>query len=824
MISAALVLATSTGPEGQSSTLPSPLLAVAFVNPALLGGLALLAVPVIIHLLSRRRFRHIQWGATRFLLEAEKENRRRVRFEQWLLVALRALALALLALLVARPFVRPGLAAALLGGRGQVHRVIAIDDSASLAYRVGNTQDFAALRDAGQRLLGWLHGGAAGDPVTVYLTSQPTEPLVAGERLTGATLADLQARIERLEPVNLPARPRRTMQAAVEVLQAEDRPGGRSPTRAHVYVLSDFQRSEWLAVDSAGGSAFEPLGQLDPDAVRVALIATGTAARDNIAVLDVQLERPQMVAGLPVVVNATVANYSRTPLENARVQLDVDGAPFPPALVKTLGPGQSQTVSLEVTFPDEGFTELAVGVDAIDGFPADSRRRLVLPIKPSLRALLVNGQPATDPVRDEVYFLRTALAPTGPFSSGIRAQTIDPSEIEATALDTFDCVLLCNVAAPGQGAVAALERYVRSGGGLVFFLGPEVGEPDEYNRAFYAGGEGLLPLPLVALQGDRGTGASVPREERNAQPGVGLVRTGDHPVTAMFPAGGATLSEYVRFRRYYRCAEPAPVLPGDSSADDDLERVAASQPREARPPATVLARFTDAAQTPALVERAFGRGRVLLFTSTVDLDWNDWARAMDGSYVVTLLELAQYAARRGADPLSFVAGETLTVSLSPDEYEAGAAFRSPAFPEEPAVQGRAREPVAVAGQPVVLEGPVAVRLGTYTAELVRRDGRVELRPLAVSLDATESDLSVARAHELDTALGNVPHEYLTAGEAFLRDDEQARRELWPTVLLILVAILLSEQGLAWWFGRPDRGVRRARRLSPRLGRFTIVAR
>ncbi len=792
----------------------APLLAAWFVNPALLAGLGLVALPVVIHLLSRRRFRRITWGATRFLLEAERENRRRVRFEQWLLVALRCLAMALLALLLARPYVQPGLAASLLGGRGLVQRVILIDDSASLAFRTGTSSDFARLREAAQRLLGWLHEGAAGDPVTVYLTSQPTEPLVAGQRLTPASLADLQANVRRSEPVNLPARPRRALETIAEDLLAEGIP-------ADVYVLSDFQRSEWLASDSGGNvapdaspaepfrSVFEPLSRLDSDAVRVVLIATGTSVRDNVAVLDLELERPQTVAGQPAVVNTAVANYSREPREGARVQVVLDGAPLPPVPIETIAPGTSRRVSVEVTFPDEGSSELAVNVDAVDGLAADNTRRLALSVKRALAVLLVNGQPATEPVGDEVYFLRSALAPAGPFSSGIRVESIDPDNIEATPLDAFDCIILCNVADPGEGAVAALQRYVQKGGGLVFFLGGQVGAPDEYNRILYAGGEGLLPLPLRELL-----------RRDNAGEGVGLVRAGDHPVTAMFPADGGSLSEYVRFHTYYGCVAPqAPGPAGGLSAkaeDAGGEELAAP-----RPPAVVLARFTDEAQTPALIERRFGRGRVLLFTSSVDLDWNDWARATDGSYVVTMLELVQYAARRSRDRFSFVAGETLALSLLPDEYEPSGVFRAPPSADEPAREARVREPLAAIGEPIVLEGPVATRLGTYTVELLRRGGAVELRPLAVNLDTRESDLAVARAHELAAALGSVPHEYVQAADAFLQDHQAARRELWPAILLAMVAVLMMEQTLAWWFGLPGRGVRMHRRSFPLLSKLPV---
>jgi hypothetical protein len=582
----------------------------------------------------------------------------------------------------------------------------------------------------------------------------------------------------------MPARPGRVLEAIAEDMSA----AGRG-SRADVYVLSDFQRTEWLASDSGGASIFEPLRRGNGEEMRVVLVATGSAARDNFAVLGARLERPQTVAGLPAVVGATVVNHSGKPLEGAHVQVEVDGAPLPSVAVKPIAAGRSRTVSVEVTFPDEGYSELAVGLDAVDGLPGDNTRRLALAVKRALKVLLVNGQPATDPVRDEVYFLRNALAPAGPFSSGIRLETIDPGEIEAVALGSFDCVALCNVAEPGDGATAALQRYVRNGGGLVFFLGDQVGDPEEYNRVFYADGTGLLPLPLRELR--QSTDAvSGPRARRSvaAAVGVGIVRTGDHPATAMFPAAGS-LSEHVRFRAYYRCSEP-------------------QQGREA--PALTLARFVDDVRTPALIERRFGRGRVLLFTSSVDLDWNNWARSVDGSYVVTMLELFQYTARRDEERKSFVAGETLELSLLPEEYEPSGLFRSPASTDEPAVEARLREPVTAVGEPVTLEGPLATQLGTYTAELVRRAGGVERRPLAVNLDRVEFDLAVASARELDTALGDVPHEYVQADDAFLRDDRRARRELWPAVLLALAAILMLEQTLAWWFGTP-RHAGRARR-------------
>ena len=51
----------------------------------LLGMLAG-AIPVIIHLINRRRFLRMDWAAMEFLLDALKRNRRRLRLEQLLLL------------------------------------------------------------------------------------------------------------------------------------------------------------------------------------------------------------------------------------------------------------------------------------------------------------------------------------------------------------------------------------------------------------------------------------------------------------------------------------------------------------------------------------------------------------------------------------------------------------------------------------------------------------------------------------------------------------------------------------------------------------------
>ena len=74
-----------------------------FINPALLLGFGAVSIPIIIHLLNRRRFRVVRWAAMEFLLAANRQNRRRVRIEHLIVLLLRCLIVALIVMVMARP-------------------------------------------------------------------------------------------------------------------------------------------------------------------------------------------------------------------------------------------------------------------------------------------------------------------------------------------------------------------------------------------------------------------------------------------------------------------------------------------------------------------------------------------------------------------------------------------------------------------------------------------------------------------------------------------------------------------------------------------------
>ena len=745
-------------------TLGGGLLAYGFLNPLLLGGLGLVAVPIIIHWLFRRRYRRIDWAAMRFVLEAERENRRRVQLEQWLLLALRILVMALLALILTRPFVQPGWIGALLGGASTGERIIVIDDSASLSHQRGATSDFERARRMTDRVLTTLASEGGGGPVTLLLTSQGGEPWYTSDTLSTTDLVTIQQRLAEHAPQPVAANPR----ALFEQIR-ERRAQREQPPPVTLYVLSDFQATEWAA---AGGSVFAPLEQVG--ALRVVLGPVVGAPRDNTAILDLGALTPHAIAGQATRFQITLANYGPAPSAPGLLEFAAADASLPALEIPALAPGETRAVEHELAFADPGVVGLHVRRAAGDGLALDDQRWLTVPVHAAIRVLLVNGDPSPDVAEDEVFLLSRALAPPGQFSSGILVDTIDQATLDGHDLNPYDVIMLCNPAPLAEAGLVALRRAVQQGAGLFCALGDNALELAALNRQLYAAGDGLLSAALEAV--------TPPGESP-----VGMLRTTPHPITLAFPAAGEGLSEYVRFRQFVR------VTP--ETVDPAVEAEAGA----------MLAHFSDADQSPAFVVGSAGRGRTLLFTSTVDLDWNNWAASVDGSYVITMLEVAHFLARRDVFPRQLTAGQPFALPLPIEQYEPTVVVRPPNYPAAPAAALTATLDEDAGDTALALaRGDRLMQVGLYEIDLAERAGDNQTSPLSVNVPASEADLRRAPRNELSAALGSTNHVFLDGlGDAALQAGEN-RRELWRSLLVTLVALLLLEQFLAWWFGRQDR--------------------
>ncbi len=415
---------------------------VSFLVPAfLVGGLAAL-VPVVLHLRRRERLPRLPFSDVRFLRGAPVEQARRRRLREWLLLALRMLALLLLALAFARPFLSDTVSSS------QTATVVLVDTSFSMS---------TPPQVARARALSLEAIETAPDGHLVGVVAFDEEARVVAELGTRAAAG---AAVESVVPGVRGTRYATGLMAASTLLGAG---GGR------IVVVTDLQSGGWDAGQ----------GHVSPG-VDVAVSDVGTPA-GNLAVLSIE-----------PVPGATVAVLFRSGAvaDEVTAELAVDGEVLA-ALALTPALGRAE-VQFPVVLPDAGVATVSV-TDGV-GYEVDDRRyRLLDPPDPALVLLVADDDASPD--EDAVFYLQRALAPGDGFGSFL------PQAVRADALATrtelnqpdgeIGAIVLTGLRGLGRRGRERLAGYVRGGGGLLVVGGDGL-EPALLNDLF----EGDLDLGL----------------------------------------------------------------------------------------------------------------------------------------------------------------------------------------------------------------------------------------------------------------------------------------------------------------------------------------
>lgn len=757
------------------------LLIGAFVTPALFwGGAAAVSAPILIHLLARRRFQRIRWAAMEFLIDAERRNRRRLRMEEWIILALRCLAVLLLGALVARPFFRPTGVAAVLGGSQRSERVFVLDDSLSMSYQTSTGTVFERAQDAVRRLVAAIREHTPDDTVTIVRMSAPDSPIDVGTYLDDRQAEELLERLDAMSPTYQAVNPSRVIESVVDILE-------RTPgmTNVAIYIISDFQRHDWVQRDASAtpdartSAIMEPLIQWagEDRSVKAFLVDVSQDDPANLTVTDLRLRGGQLVAGAMGTLQVSVVNHAESGVDAVTLQLTVGDFPQESKTVGALAPHQHASVELRATFVRPGYESLRVELPP-DNLPGDNVRFAAADVASAVRVLAVNGEPSSDGFDDELTFLTTALRPEGEVFSGNEVVVVDEAELETTAFDAFHVVVLANVYRIAEPVVESLERFVSRGGGLIIYLGDQV-DPELYNSAFYRDGAGLLPAALT-------------EQIRPAEPAHLIVVDRLHAAMRGLSIEGDPLGiGQIPFFRFFGC-EP---FVGDATEDAD-----AITPRLAgtnTAPARVVARFDDAGETPAIVERAFGQGRVILVTTTADKEWHAWPD--HPTFLPITMELVRHVTQRNDTGVDVWAGEPILLPVALAEFEPDAIVRTPAYPDEREVGLTAESDGD--GDGLVFRWNHTASPGVYRFLLKRRKGGEAIRLVAVNVDPREGDLSSAEEIELRSAMGTLPFEYVKGLDALNTASSDVRVEFWRWFLFAAAGVLMFEQFLAWFWGR-----------------------
>ncbi len=443
---------------------------VEFLNPLMLFGLAAAALPLLVHLFNLRRPKTVDFSSLTFLQSLEKSTMQRVRVKQWLLLALRMLAIAALVLAFARPTLTGDLAGTV--GSARTAWGIVVDNSLSMTLRDGQG---GYLEQAKNLATGLTEPVDANDALFLLTTGRAASSTPTPYESRSA----LRDAIGAVEPQPGGATLARSVAEAADALQAAD------PINKEIYVFTDAQQS--TLADSLAASL--------PDNIGVTLVPVGTREHANVAVTDVQVTSRIVEVGQPVQMTATLVNYSSEPMNGYVASVFVQGERVAQATT-TLEPGVETTVEFTATPQQRGWLVGAVEIED-DAFAYDNTRYFTLHVPRERELLVVRGE------EQSTEYLDLALSPElvqGRLA--FRATTIPESELAATSLGAYDAVALVGPASLSSGEVNTLARYVESGGGLLFFPSSRA-QSSDYNALFEQLGGGTFSGFSGSIEGSR---------------------------------------------------------------------------------------------------------------------------------------------------------------------------------------------------------------------------------------------------------------------------------------------------------------------------------
>jgi len=400
--------------------------------------MAAVAVPLFLHLFNLRQPTTVEFSSLDFVKELQETAVQRVRIKEWLLLALRMLAIACLVMAFAQPTLTGDLAG--VGTSVRTAHGIVVDNS--LSMRADSEQGGSALDQAKRRGQGVLQTVDDGDEMMVWSTARAGE----GQSSLGTNLGVAREALANLEPRPGGTSIARTVGQAAAVLSESSAP------RKVVYVASDLQRS------TLGDSVATQV----PEGVQVRLLPVATREPANVGVRDVTVTSRIAEVGQPVQIEATLVNHGGETLRNYVASVYLAGQRVAQATT-TLEPGLETTVTFTVTPQERGWLKGAV-VTEDDDFPVDDRHHFTLNVPEERRVLVVRGEGQQTRYVDlalssEMIADRIAFRTTG----------IDETTLASAELGGYDAVILVGPQSLSSGEVDALTRYVNRGGGVLLF-------------------------------------------------------------------------------------------------------------------------------------------------------------------------------------------------------------------------------------------------------------------------------------------------------------------------------------------------------------------
>jgi len=699
-----------------------------FLNPAILAGAGLAAIPVVLHLIMRQQPRLLEFPALRFLQARQQSNRRRLQLRHLILLALRVGAIGLLALALARPSIH---SSGVIGDQeAPTAAALVFDTAPRMAFRQDNKTRLEAAKEISLDLLPHLPA----DSQIAIVDATPGEPTFQVDVSTA------RQRIDRLETVGLGRPLPELIEDAVTLLKKS------AQQRKEIYVFTDLSATAWNS--GTPERMARVLAELPGLAVYV--IDVGVLEPRDLSLAELQLSAQALARNSPLHVTTELDSLGMAGDAVVEMYLSDNSGQMQKRSEQTVSyaAGSANTLDFAVSGLEVGTHQGYVRIVGEDNLTIDNSRFFTVEVKPPWKVLVA----ATPPTDYHAANFVEALAPADFRRSGharYDCEIVDYAELARRPLEGYAAVCLLDPPPLAENAWQQLGDFARAGGGVGIFLGANV----EQQLASYntAAAQELLPGPLefVARFPDGTNYLSTKNDQ--------------HPILAKF-----------RSRRDEVPWDDFPIY-RFWQFDHLLEGVG-----------TVM---SLAGGQPALLERPLGKGRVLTFVTPVselaesaeDERWNQLWGAGAWPFFTVTNELLLYLVGGNDEKLNYLAGDTAVLAIDPEK-------RFPTYlvstPDGESVRQAANQQNSLAFAGTQLPGNYRVRAGG-DQDGVNRGFSVNLSPEASRLVRTDET-------ELKRLFGEQSFHIARNQEQIDRHVSLDRvgRELFP-LLIALVAIVLG---------------------------------
>lgn len=450
---------------------------ISFLNPLFLLGALALSIPILVHLVRRERAEKIPFPSLMFLQRLPQRVHKRRRLHHLLLFVIRSVAVTLLFMAFARPFLS---GATTDGTESSTTAVILLDTSYSMRYGDRFATALARARELAETTSERKRIGLVTFSTNADVLSQPTSDRSA-----------LAAMLAQVRPTYRATSYLAGLRTAAQVLAASD-----SREKA-IYLISDFQESGVPAES-------EPFSL--PPGVKLIPVDVAADESENIAVSEVASQPLSYTPRYEGKLIARLSNYGRAK-RSVTVSLRVNDRVADQQKVE-LAAGAARSVEFTGFFLGSGPNRVSVTSER-DGLSEDDAFYVTIWRRDPTRVLIVQ-EPHRSSRRGSFYFEQALLAgENAPFQPSIQ----DPRTVTSEEILRAGLIVLHQVGYFSRGLIESVKRFVETGGGMIIALGSEAAQSDV--QAVLAD---LAPISVVGVEMPQGSSYRVLSEVETTHP------------------------------------------------------------------------------------------------------------------------------------------------------------------------------------------------------------------------------------------------------------------------------------------------------------------